>query len=155
MTPPILQPFPAKWAGSMSCDPMKEETWELTLPCGISPWEAWGGGWRRAPGVGARMMLRADVWLREDFWSAWTELGSPRPLLGMREIWVRGSRGEELLSEGGQVPEKSKQVDLVWSSHLSRRFAPAPGEQLMKAVERKQESYSGTYLHMKASTESG
>lgn len=87
-------------------------------------------------------MLRADVGLREDFRSAWTELGSPRHLLGVRESWVRGRRGERLLSEGGQVPEKSTQVDLVWSSHLSRRFAPAPGEQLMKAVERKQESYS-------------
>ena len=46
------------------------------------------------------MMLRADVWLREDYQSAWTELGSPKPLPGMMEIWVRGNRGEQTLPEG-------------------------------------------------------
>ena len=50
--------------------------------------------------MGAYMMLSMDVWRREDFQSAWTELGSPKPLLEMREIWLRGSRGEQMLSEG-------------------------------------------------------
>lgn len=74
-------------------------------------------GLENDPRYGSTMgWLRVDPRLRENF------CPEVDRAVRVREIWVRGSR-EQMLSAGGQFPEKGGKAGLTgFSTHLSQRL---------------------------------